>query len=223
MEKTDMEEGTVIFAGFQTRGKGHMGNSWESEPGKNLLMSILFLPDFLEPQYQFYLSMVISLALKEVVGAYCKETKIKWPNDLYVRNRKIAGLLIENQVQGGIIEKSIAGIGLNVNQENFSVNIPDPTSLCLETGCHFDMTKLLDGLMERIEVWYNLLLRDEREIIQRKYTDSLYGLEEIREYSSGREIFKARIKGTEPTGELVLETQEGKIRRFGFKEVEFIK
>lgn len=223
LQKTDIEEGTVIFAGFQTSGKGHMGNTWESEPGKNLLMSMLFLPDFLVPQHQFYLSMVISLALLEVIGAYCKEATIKWPNDMYVKNKKIAGLLIENQIKGDIIEKSIAGIGLNVNQEKFNINIPDPTSLYLETGCHFDMTKLLDRILEQVETWYNLLLRDERDMIQRKYNDSLYGLEEIREYRSSREIFKARIKGTEPTGELVLESVEGEIRKFGFKEVKLIK
>lgn len=223
LQKTDVEEGTVIFAGFQTSGKGHMGNRWESEPEKNLLMSILFLPDFLEPQDQFYLSMVVSLALLDTIGSYCKEATIKWPNDLYVRNKKIAGLLIENQIQENIIEKSVAGIGLNVNQDKFSPDIPDPTSLYLETKCHFDMTELLERLMEQMEVWYNLLAGDEREMIRKSYTENLYGLEEILAYSSGGKIFKARIKGVEPTGELVLETEKGEIRKFGFKEVELIK
>jgi BirA family biotin operon repressor/biotin-[acetyl-CoA-carboxylase] ligase len=223
LQKKDLDEGTVIFAGFQTSGKGHMGNIWESEPGKNLLMSILFIPDFLEPRYQFYLSMIASLALLEIIGSYCKETTIKWPNDILVRDKKISGLLIENEIQGNIIEKSIAGIGLNVNQEKFSSNIPDPTSLYLETGCHFDMTKLLNSIMKQIEVWYKVLLRDEREMIRRKYMDNLYGFGEIREYNNRGEIFKASIKGIESTGELVLESEEKEIRKFGFKEVEMIK
>ncbi|KPK81875.1 MAG: hypothetical protein AMS27_15120 [Bacteroides sp. SM23_62_1] len=223
LQKNEIDEGTILIAGFQTRGKGHMDNTWESEPGKNLLMSILLLPDFLAPQYQFYLSMVVSLALLEIIGSYCKETTIKWPNDMYVKHKKIAGLLIENHIQGNKLEKSIAGIGLNVNQEKFSKAIPHPTSLYLETGCHFDMTELLDNLMVQLEYWYNILLRDKRDMIKKRYTGSLYGLEELRDYRSGADNFKARIRGVESTGVLILETEGGEIRKYGFKEVELIR
>jgi len=223
LQKSDVEEGTVIFAGFQTSGKGHMGNTWESEPEKNLLMTILLLPGFLEPQYQFYLSRIISLALLELIGSYCKNVRIKWPNDIYVHEKKIAGILIENHIKGNYFERAIAGIGLNVNQEKFPNNIPNPTSLCIETGCHFDMTKLLDRLLDLIKVKYDILFGNELDIIDRDYTDHLYGFDEIRDFSSSGKKFKARIKGTEPTGELILETIEGEILRFGFKEVELIK
>ncbi len=223
MQKIDIEEGTVISAGFQTSGKGHMGNTWESEPGKNLLMSILFLPDFLKPEYQFYLSRIVSLALLELIGSYCKNVKIKWPNDISIDDKKIAGILIENHLKGDKIEKSIAGIGLNVNQERFSSDVPDPTSLYMETGCHIDMTKLLDKLLEKLEKKYNMLANNELDMIYRNYHDHLYGFSEIRNFSSRGKKFRARITGTEPTGELKLETEEGEILRFGFKEVKLVK
>jgi BirA family biotin operon repressor/biotin-[acetyl-CoA-carboxylase] ligase len=221
IQKSDIEEGTVILTGFQTSGKGHMGNTWESEPGKNLLMSMLFLPDFLRPEYQFYLSRIVSLALLELIGSYCDNVTVKWPNDMNVKNKKIAGILIENHLKGDKIEKSIAGIGLNVNQEKFSSNIPDPTSLCMETGCHIDMTTLLDKLLDKLEEKYNMLVNNELDVIDRSYHDHLYGFGEIRNFSSRRKKFRAMITGTEPTGELILETEKGEILKFGFKEVVF--
>lgn len=223
LQKTNFDEGTVVYAGFQTGGKGHMGNRWESEPGKNILMSILFLPDFLEPQHQFYLSMVVSLSLLEIIGSYCPQTKIKWPNDLFVKDKKIAGLLVENQIRGNIIEKTVAGIGLNVNQEKFSMFIPAATSLYMEKKCHFDMTKLLERLMGQMEVWYNLLAGSERELIRRNYTENLYGLEEMLTYSHDGKIFNAMIIDVEPSGELVLETEKGDTLKFGFREVMLIR
>jgi len=221
LKKADFEEGMVISAGFQTSGKGHMGNTWESEPGKNLLMSMLFLPDFLRPGYQFYLSRIVSLALLELIGSYCGNVTIKWPNDMNVKDKKIAGILIENHLKGDKIEKSIAGIGLNVNQEKFSSHIPGPTSLYMETGCQTDMTKLLDNLLEKLEEKYNMLVNNELDVIDRCYHDHLYGFGEIRNFSSKGKKFRARIAGTEPAGELILETEEGKTLKFGFKEVEF--
>lgn len=223
VQKSDIEEGTVILAGFQTSGKGHMGGTWKSEPGKNLLMSILFLPDFLKPEYQFYISRIVSLALLELIGSYCDCVTIKWPNDMNIDDKKIAGILIENHLKGDKIEKSIAGIGLNVNQEKFSSDIPDPTSLYMETGCHIDMTKLLDKLLEKLEEKYNMLVNNELDVIYRSYHDHLYGFGEIKNFSSREKKFRARITGTEPTGELILETDKGKILRFGFKEVNMVK
>ncbi len=223
IQKSDIEEGTVILTGFQTRGKGHMGNTWESESGKNLLMSILFMPDFLKPEYQFYLSRIVSLALLELIGLYCDNVTIKWPNDMNINDKKIAGILIENHLKGDKIEKSIAGIGLNVNQERFSSDVPDPTSLYMETGCHIDMTKLLDKLLEKLEEKYNMLVNNELDMIYRSYHDHLYGFGEIKNFSSRGKKFRARITGTEPTGELILETEGGEILRFGFKEVKLVK
>ncbi len=215
-------EGTVIYTAFQTGGKGHMGNTWQSERGKNLLFSILLLPDFLLPSNQFELSKTISLALADVIGKYSGNVSIKWPNDILSCGKKISGILIENVVTFNRITRCIAGIGLNVNQEQFSSEIPDATSLLLETGCQFDMTDLLDQIVKRIEYWYNVLYTDELEYIHREYLKKLYRINELSEFGSKGIKFLAKITGIEKTGELVLETKEGEKLRFGFKEIEFI-
>jgi BirA family transcriptional regulator, biotin operon repressor / biotin---[acetyl-CoA-carboxylase] ligase len=222
LTEANPDEGTVIYTAFQTGGRGHMNNTWESEVGKNLLFSILLLPDFLLPSSQFELSKIISLALADIVAKYCDNVAIKWPNDILVGGKKIAGILIENVVTFNRITRCIAGIGLNVNQEKFSENIPNPTSLVLETGCQSDMTDLLDQVVSRIEYWYNSLYNDEIDYINREYFKKLYRINELSEFVSRGESFKARITGLEPTGELAVETEEGRKLTFGFKEIEFL-
>jgi len=219
---TSPAEGTVIYTAYQTGGRGHMGNTWQSEKGQNLLFSILLLPDFISSSKQFELSKIISLALVDITKAHCKNITIKWPNDIYAGSKKIAGILIENIVTGNRLDSCVAGIGLNVNQERFTSDLPNPTSLLLETGCQFDMTKLLDQLTGRIEFWYNVLYRDEFETIDRGYIRNLYGIGELREFISNDKRFMAKIVGIEQTGELVLEIEGGEKIRFGFKEIEFI-
>jgi BirA family biotin operon repressor/biotin-[acetyl-CoA-carboxylase] ligase len=214
-------EGTVIYTDFQTGGRGHMGNRWQSEKGKNLLFSILLLPDFLLSSKQFELSKIISLALVDIIKVHCNHITIKWPNDIYVGEKKLAGILMENVVTGTRIERCIAGIGLNVHQEHFPGDLPNPTSLLLETGCHFDMTELLDQLIGRIEFWYNVLYRSEFKTIDQEYLRNLYVIDEFREFISNDKKFVAKIAGVDQTGELVLEMKNGQIIRFGFKEVEY--
>ena len=215
-------EGTVIYTGFQTGGRGHMGNTWESEKGKNLLFSILLFPDFLLPSGQFELSKIVSLALTDVVGMYSSKVLIKWPNDILVNGKKIAGILIENVVTFNRITRCIVGIGLNVNQEKFSSDIPNPTSLLLEARCQFDMTDLLNQAIKRIEYWYNLLYQDNLDQIDREYLKRLYRMNELSEFSEKGKKFKARIIGIKPMGELIVETSEGNRLTLGFKDVEFL-
>jgi BirA family biotin operon repressor/biotin-[acetyl-CoA-carboxylase] ligase len=215
-------EGTIIYTSFQTGGRGHMGNTWESEKDKNLLFSILLLPDFLLPSEQFELSKIISLALADIVGKYTGNVAIKWPNDILAGDRKIAGILIENVVTFNRITRCIAGIGLNVNQEKFSSNVPNPTSLFLESGCQFDMTDLLDQVVKRIEYWYNVLYKDELNLINSEYLKKLYRINVLSKFISKGEIFQAKITRIEPTGELAVETSDGKELTFGFKEIEFL-
>lgn len=215
-------EGTLIYTEFQTGGRGYMGNTWQSEKGKNLLFSILLYPDFLFSSKQFELSKIISLAITDILKSHYKNITIKWPNDIYAGRKKIAGILIENVVAGMRIERCIAGIGLNINQEHFTSDLPNPTSLFLETGCHFDMTELLDQLIGRIEFWYNLLYRGEFETIDCKYLHCLYRMNESGEFISNDRKFIAKVVGIEETGELILEKEGGGRIRFGFKEIEFI-
>lgn len=212
-------EGTVVYTNFQTGGRGHMGNTWQSERGKNLLFSILLFPVFLHISNQFELSKIISLALADVTEKLCNDIRIKWPNDILAGGKKMGGILIENVVTENKITRCIAGIGLNVNQEHFPGDLPNPTSLLLETGCQFDMTELLDQITARIEYWYNILCRGEFKIIDREYLNHLYGIHEIREFTRDDEKFMAKIAGIDQTGELILEMEDGSKNKFGFKEV----
>ena len=141
---------TTVSAEFQTAGKGQRGNSWEAEKEKNLLFSFVLYPTFLEARCQFILSQIISLSIKEELDRWSDEITIKWPNDIYVGEDKICGILIESSIKGGRITRCVAGIGLNVNQEEFESWIPNPTSIRNVTGEETDLTQLLDETMHNL-------------------------------------------------------------------------
>ncbi len=222
LESGDPDEGTVIQSGYQTAGKGHGGNSWQSEAGRNLLFSVLLKPGFLTPDRQFDLSRIVSLALHDLLRGHCPGTCIKWPNDLLVGDRKIAGILIENTLKEDMILHSIAGVGINVNQSRFSPEIPSPTSMMLEKGCHFDMHPLLNDFTEFLDEWYRELASGNRERICRAYLDRLYRFGTWTGFHDGKGALRGRIKDVLPGGELVVETEDGEQRRFGFKEIRFM-
>ena len=217
----DVEEGTVVRASYQSHGKGHEGAQWESRAGMNLLFSILLRPDFLPVESQFYISKVISLALRDFVAGCCDEVRIKWPNDLYAGGRKIAGILIENTVENTGIRHSIVGIGLNVNQDSFSPEIPNPTSLRIETGREFDLQEVLTGLLRSIEKRYAQLESGGIDRIDSEYLGCLYRYLEESEFIADGGRFIATITGVLGSGELVLMVREGQTRTFSFKEVSF--
>lgn len=138
-----VEELTVVVADFQTSGRGQRGNSWESAPGKNLLFSTVIFPEFLEARRQFLISQIISLAIKEELDTYTTDISIKWPNDIYWKEKKICGMLIENDLMGRNISQSIAGIGININQEIFHSSAPNPVSLLQITEEEHDLFEIL--------------------------------------------------------------------------------
>ena len=218
----DLAEGTIVQAGYQSHGKGHAGNIWQSEADKNLLFSILLKPVFLSPDRQFDLSRIVSLGLLDLLKVHCPDASIKWPNDMYIGDRKIAGILIENGLQGNLILHSIAGIGLNVNQSEFEPAIQSPTSLYLEKGCHFDIQNLLQDLLEHLEDWYGILLSANRDKIYKSYMENLYCWGIWTDFQAGEEVFIGRILEVLPGGELMLEKEDGEQRKYGFKEIEFL-
>lgn len=134
---------TTVTAEFQTAGKGQRGNTWEAEEGKNLLFSFVLYPSFLEARRQFILSQIVSLAIKEELSRWSDEITIKWPNDIYWKDKKICGILIENDLSGHHIRRSIAGIGININQEVFNSDAPNPVSLKQITGKEHDRYEIL--------------------------------------------------------------------------------
>lgn len=223
LEKEKVAEGTVIRAGYQSGGKGYSGNRWESEAGKNLLVSIILKPVFLETKRQFFLNQVISLAVAETVKEYVLEVdvKVKWPNDIFCDDRKIAGILIENSVQGNLILHSVIGIGLNVNQTKFSPGLKNITSLKTETENELDLNSVLGILCEKIEYRYLQLKNNHIEEIQKDYMSELYRVEQESVFRSGSNRFNAKIAGLTAEGKLVLQLHDHH-EVFGFKEVEMV-
>lgn len=217
-----LEEGTVIRADYQSAGKGHQGNTWSSERGKNLLFSILLRPVSLPVDTAFYLSAITSLSLIEILDKQDIMAYIKWPNDVLAESRKICGILIENSIIGDRIGHSVIGIGLNVNQKEFDSGIPAPTSMLLEKGCHFDMNLLLEDFRFALEAWYRVLLSGDTSRIMDTYHSNLYRLGTTARFSDGENDFMADIRGILPGGELELQLEGGEIRKYGFKEIEYL-
>lgn len=217
-------EGSVVAAMFQENGRGQRGNVWNGEAGKNLLFSILLRPTFLRVDEQFLLSKVTAIALCEFISI-CgtgATVSIKWPNDIYIGNRKVAGVLIENSFSSAQLDSSVVGIGINLNQTDFPANLPNPTSLALQAGRQFNLDEALAQFLEHYKKWYVALKQGEHELIGGKYMHLLYRRDVFGRYSSGGNEFTARIAGISPIGELILETEQGEQRVFAHKEVAFV-
>ena len=221
-ECQDVEHGTVVSAGFQSAGKGHGDASWESEPGKNVLASIYLKEPCIPVEKQFYLSKATSVAIRDVLKNICPGTRIKWPNDIYVGDRKIGGILIENTIEGTRIRSSVIGIGLNVNQEQFPAFIPRPASVLLETGNICDVKMLLENIVNSLRARYDQLCRGEYEGVNQEYLGNLYRYMEECTFREGKHTFVATITGVKENGELELKTMEGAVKGFSFKEVQFV-
>ena len=217
-----LPDGTVFLTYEQTAGRGQLKNFWESEPGKNLTFSIVFYPDFLEIRRQFMLSKAVSLGIYKALNKYVDQLKIKWPNDIYVGDRKLGGILIENSIMSGILKSSVVGIGLNVNQTVFRSQAPNPVSLQLLTNEHFDCESILTEILSGINSYYEILQEGEYEIIDQPYLSVLYRLNEKHNFRTGNEVFEGEIVGVNEIGQLQIQRNDGKILEFHFKEVEFL-
>lgn len=216
-----LEEGIVLCTGFQTAGRGQHGNFWESEKGKNLTFSMLLHPEFILASDQFILSQIVSLAIKETFDRYTDDITIKWPNDIYWKDKKICGILIENAIADDCISQSVIGIGINVNQTEFRSNAPNPVSLKLITQQNYGLNALLKLIRTNIQLYY-LEVRERSPIdIVHRYKKALYRSDGYYPYNDGKDDFEAKIKDILPSGILQLETREGETRQFAFKEVSF--
>lgn len=173
-EKQVLDEGTTVAAEFQTAGKGQRGNCWESEAGKNIICSMILYPQFLPVRLQFVLSEAIALGLKDALEQYFRPVEIKWPNDIYYGDKKIAGILIENEVTGQVIEKSIIGVGLNVNQEQFSSVAPNAVSMKQILGKETDLDALSEEMVNAVLSRYDILKAGNFALIVSDYHGSLY-------------------------------------------------
>ncbi len=215
------EEGTILWSDFQSEGKGQRGNKWESEKGKNLLFSILLYPE-VKANEQFIISQIVSLAVAECLLSYTEDITIKWPNDIYGKEKKICGILVENRLDGDRIEQSIAGIGININQNKFAGNAPNPISISQITGERHNLFEILNKVRANILDYNRQLQSGDINSISKRYKDLLFRREGYHWYNDGKSDFVAKIKDIEPSGLLVLETENGTERRFAFKEVKYI-
>lgn len=223
LKSQHLEEGSVVVADFQTAGRGQVGNSWYSDKGDNLLFSLLIYPTGIPANEQFIISRMVSLAIKNTLDQFADDIRIKWPNDIYWKERKIAGILIENSLQGKIIENSIIGIGLNLNQQIFPVELPNPVSLRQITATEQDKNYILDLLLKEFFLLYRSLQQGEKQVIEDEYMLDLYRANGYYWYEDANGRFQAEIDNVLPSGHLVLRTLDTNEERiYAFKEVQFI-
>jgi BirA family biotin operon repressor/biotin-[acetyl-CoA-carboxylase] ligase len=217
-----LPEGTVIYTNYQSSGRGQQGNKWESEDNKNLLISIVLFPSMIIPEEQFYLSMAVSLGVCDFLDRYTSSVSIKWPNDIYVNNDKIAGILIENSIMGSLIEHTIAGIGVNINQSKFLSNAPNPVSIFILTGNQYDLTECLSQLVSDLDKRYKSLISGDYALIKAHYLSRLYRNGHWFKYQDMNGIFTGRVVNVSDTGRLQVEKEDGIIDEYSFKEIDFI-
>lgn len=219
------EEGLVVWTDEQTDGKGHGNNLWESEKGKNLTFSLLLKPSVIDPAEQFILTQMISLAIRNLITKFVPDeaVKIKWPNDVYIAYDKVAGILIQNILKGNEIDYSVIGIGLNVNQEKFHSDAPNPVSLIHYTGASVSVEDVLSKLLIEISMIYSKLgSKNYLEKLNKVYLENLYLYKKQGNFREGKNEFKAKVEGIGEYGRLKLRLENGKIQLFDFKEVEFV-
>lgn len=217
-----LPEGSLVIADFQTKGKGQVGNTWESEPGKNLMFSILIYPDFIPANRQFLISQIAALSVKETLETYLDSVTVKWPNDIYWKDKKICGMLIENDLSGQHLYASVIGIGINLNQQVFRSDAPNPVSVVQITGKEVERDEVLQHFYRLFFRYYHLLLQEKYDEIRAAYMDALYRRNGYWPYKDEQGFFEACIEGIELTGHLVLRLSDGQLRRYAFKEVAYI-
>jgi BirA family biotin operon repressor/biotin-[acetyl-CoA-carboxylase] ligase len=223
LQQEKIMEGTVILADYQSQGKGQAGNQWISDKESNLLFSIVLKPVFLPAERQFYLSMCISNGLSEFVSSIAGSATIKWPNDILVEGKKIAGILIENTIMGNMLNTCITGIGINVNQHEFPAGLENATSLAMITGKSYLLHALLSDLLKFLSSSVNNLYNGRLAIIRTNYLNNLQGLNQWAGYADSNGSFEGRITDVADSGELIILDREGKLRQYAFKEILFGK
>lgn len=223
LKTEELPDGFVVITEHQTAGRGLGSNTWESEPGKNLTFSILLRPTFLHAAEQFRLNQALSLAVADAVSDIISPSivRIKWPNDIYIQHSKVCGMLIQNTVTGSNLEYTIAGIGLNVNQESFLSNAPNPISIRMITGKEMDLQAMFDQLVNHIFIRYKQLSGKQSHQLESDYLDIMYQKGEWKNYVIKGVETKARIEGINTYGQLLLNGEDNKVYTCDLKEVVF--
>ena len=224
--KTYVREGeepfVVCTADYQTAGRGQAGNHWESDRGSNLLFTLVHYAPPVIPAQQFMLSQAVALAVIDVLQCHipteASHFSIKWPNDIYWRDRKIAGILIEHELTGMHILRTLIGVGLDVNQPTFHSDAPNPVSMFQITGQTYDREILLTDFLEA----YTKRLETPADVLDNAFHDSLYRRGIAARFRDADGEFTGVIEGTEPDGRLRLHKNDGTLHLYAFKEIAYI-
>ncbi|AMR31104.1 biotin--[acetyl-CoA-carboxylase] ligase [Mucilaginibacter sp. PAMC 26640] len=215
-------EGTVIMAEAQFAGRGQHQNTWHAEPGKNLTFSLLLKPSFIAPPLQFDLTRAVSLGVYDALAPLLGEAlKIKWPNDIYYKDRKLGGMLIENMIQGGQIRNSVIGIGININQDNYPETAGSAISVKQILQRDYDLKDILFEISTHVEGWYLKLKGGQTELIRNSYLSRLYRLNEAKEFRSNNVVFTGTIKNVSETGMLIVQHNDIE-ESYNLKGIEFL-
>jgi len=219
------QPGTCYFAHEQTSGKGQRGKSWATERGTNIVLSIVIKPDFLQPFQQFQLSACVAVGTRQFFSEYDIDSlKIKWPNDIYWRDQKLGGILIENIIRshegGGTWDWAVVGIGMNINQTNFATDLKNPVSLKQITNKNFNQVDLAKALCMSVDDSYKRLANKEANAILEMYNQFLYKKHETVEFKKDNRIFAGTIKNVTPTGQLTV--QHSMEEQFDFGQIEWL-
>ena len=216
-------EGDVVWADFQTSGRGQRGHSWHSERGENLTFSVVLEPTFVAIERQFSVLQVVALSLVDMLAEYGINAQIKWVNDIYVGDKKLVGILIEHSLTPTTLRRTIVGIGINVNQTEFDPSLPNPVSMGQLLGRRLDSEEVLSRFMAHLQRNYESLRHGEGEALDTRYNSLLYRLNTPHTFAlPDKSRFTATIRGTRPSGALRLEDRDGVEKEYLFKEVEFL-
>lgn len=219
-----LPHGTTVWVDYQSAGRGQQGTCWESERGANVLFSTLLRPQAMPASCSFVLSQLVSLSLVEVLGDYLPAVTVKWPNDIYCGDKKLVGILIENDMMDADVSLSIAGIGVNVNQTVFRSSAPNPVSMAQVLGAPLDRRTLLDRLVGQLVANIDAYRPGDDEAVSERYRKILYRGSGFYPYFDvlAQESISAEVVGVEPSGRLTLRTDRSEIRHFMFKEVRYM-
>ncbi|MDD4149253.1 MAG: biotin--[acetyl-CoA-carboxylase] ligase [Bacteroidales bacterium] len=221
LSNKNLNDETVVYASFQTNGRGLAQNKWHSEENKNLLFSLIIFPE-INVENHFCLNMIISLAICDYLFLSGVTAEIKWPNDIYVNNNKIAGILVENSLYGDIIKSSVIGVGLNLNQVDFPKEISNPVSLKNLTDTDYNIDDEIRAISEIISNKITKYKRLDFSEIKTKYLENLYRLNVESSFKINGQIFTAKIIDVRKTGHIVISDNHNKEHEFYFKEIELV-
>jgi BirA family biotin operon repressor/biotin-[acetyl-CoA-carboxylase] ligase len=220
--KSNPCEGTAISADFQSQGRGQYGRIWTGDKGKNIFTTIIIKPSFIKPADQFLINQAITLAVCDVCkDAVQQDVAIKWPNDIYINDRKVCGILIQYTISGNTLQYGIIGIGMNINQKEFSPDLPNPTSLAIEGAAAFDLIEIRKKLFSAFELRYEQLKKGRTGSIKKEYQSRLYRINEKALFNYGDKPLEGVIRGVDDTGKLLLSV-DNVIQSYNLNELRMV-